>query len=131
MPDLPTDVVAVLLRYVAPMVRLASCAFVCKAWHAACCSSIDSMSLSVCKQQQAHNAFSWLTKHGKGVTSVHMVVSEAAEKLCLDCDLQVWPWLKDLRLTGKDSCSVMRALLATGKTLDSCEMFAFGPDFLW
>lgn len=120
-----------LLRYVPPMERLASCAFVCKAWHAACCSSIDSMSLSVFRQQQAHNAFSWLTKHGKGVTGVRMVVSEAAEKLCLDCDLQVWSWLKDLRLTGMGSPTVMRALPAPGKTLDLCEVFAFGPVVLW
>ena len=99
-PDLPPDVISVLLQHVSPKDRLTSCAFVCKAWHEACCSSIDNMTLTCSRQAKAHNAFKWLAKRGKNTITVHMTVAEAAEKLCLDCHLQEWSWVKDLRLTG-------------------------------
>jgi hypothetical protein len=102
-PDLPPDVISVLLQHVSPKDRLTSCAFVCKAWHEACCCSIDNITLACSKQAKAHNAFKWLAKRGKNTITVHMTVAEAAEKLCLDCHLQEWSWVKDLRLTGKVS----------------------------
>jgi hypothetical protein len=100
-PQLPQDLIACVLHHVSPSDRLTSCALVCKAWHATCCASTTSMSLTCDRQVEANAAFSWLSKHGKGVSSVRITVSEAAERLCLDCDLQVWSWLKDLRLTGQ------------------------------
>lgn len=106
MPQLPQDIIACVLQHVSPRDRLTSCCLVSKAWHATCCASLSSMTLTCDRQHEANTAFSWLSKHGKGVTSVRVTVSEAAERLCLDCDLQVWSWLKDLRLTGQHSVSV-------------------------
>jgi hypothetical protein len=100
-PELPPDVIAVLLQYVPQTDRLTSCALVSTAWHAASCASISSITLTCSKQQHANNAFKWLTKHGVKVTTARMTVPEHAEKLCLDCELQRWSWLTDLRLTGR------------------------------
>lgn len=100
--ELHQDILPLVLCHVDPKVRLSVCALVCKAWKAAATASTTSMQYTCRKQRQANSVLKWLTKHGTNVASVHFIVSEAAERLCLDCDLKAWSWLKDLRLTGEE-----------------------------